>query len=171
MYQTEIDYKEERTRRLLYLFFGASMFVSVAICGVILLLVLSPPREERLLGRVNQFAVGEVVAVPVKRLELTKVLPKAPSWSESIVYVVKQPNETYQAFLSLDPVSGCKLNWRSETQRFVDNCSATMYTLSGRNATDAATLSSTPTNMLEMPVEVQGDSVYVVDRLLRRSVR
>lgn len=171
MYQSDIDFKGERTRRLLYLFFGVSMFVSVAICSVILFLVLSPPNEERLLGRVNQFAVGEVVAVPVRRLELTKLLPKAPSWSESIVYVVKQPNESYQAFLSLDPVTGCKLNWRSETQRFVDNCSSTMYTLSGRNATDAATLSSRPTHMLEMPVEVQGDGVYVLDRLLRRSVQ
>ena len=171
MYQTDIDVKEERTRRLLYLFFGVSMFVSVAICGTILFLVLSPQQAARRLGHVNQFAVGEVVAVPVKRLELTSLLPKAPNWSESIVYVVKQPNETYQAFLSLDPVTGCKLNWRSEAQRFVDNCSSTMYTLSGRNATDATTLSSTPTNMLEMPVEVQGDSVYVQDRLLRRSIQ
>ncbi|PLS80120.1 MAG: hypothetical protein CYG59_09715 [Chloroflexi bacterium] len=168
MYQTEADFREERRRRLLYGFFGVSMFLTVVICAVLLFLVLAPPQGQRRLGSVSQFAVGEVVAVPVKRLELTKVLPKAPNWSEDIIYVVKQPNEGYQAFLSLDPVTGCKLNWNNELQRFVDGCSQTRYMLSGRNATDATTLVSTPQHMIEMPVEVQGSDVYVMDRMLRR---
>lgn len=168
MYQSEADFREERHRRLLYLFFGVSMFLTVAICSVLLFLILTPAQSQRRLGSIEQFAVGEVVAVPVKRLELTKVLPKAPNWSEDIIYVVKQPTEGYQAFLSLDPVTGCKLNWNMETQRFVDGCSQTRYTLSGSNATDAASLVSTPQHMIEMPVEVQDGDVYVLDRMLRR---
>jgi hypothetical protein len=169
MYQSEADFREERRRRWLYLFFGISMFLTVAICGVLLFLILAPAPGQRRLGSVDQFGVNEVVAVPVKRLELTKVLPKAPNWSEDIIYVVKQPTEGYQAFLSLDPVTGCKLNWNTGSQLFVDGCSQTRYTLSGRNATDATTLSSTPQHMIEMPVEVQGGDVYVLDRMLRRN--
>lgn len=169
MYYNESTLKQERTRRLLYLVFGVSMFLSLAICGVLLFLVTTPREQSRLLGRAGQFAVGEVVAVPVARLEFTKMLPNAPAWSESIVYVVKQPNASYQAFLSVDPVSGCKINWRPAAKRFVDDCSSTAYTVSGRNDTGTASQSATPQNMIEMPVEVQGDQVFVVDRMLRRS--
>lgn len=169
MYYDEATLRQERTRRLLYLVFGVSMGLSLLICAVLLYFITVPREQSRLLGSASEFPVGDVIEVAVARLEFTKTLPNAPTWSESIVYVVKQPNEGYQAFLSVDPVSGCKINWRAASKRFVDDCSNTQYTVSGRNDTGAASLSSTPQNMIEMPVEVKGDQVFVVDRMLRRS--
>jgi Na+-transporting NADH:ubiquinone oxidoreductase subunit NqrC len=171
MYQTEADFREERTRRLLYILLGVSLFISAAICGVLLILTLSQSDGQRLLGNNNKFQVGQVAEVPVKRLELTKILPNTPKWSEDIIFVVKQPDNTYQAFLSLDPVTGCKLNWREQQDEFVDDCSRVRYTLSGRNATSAMTLAAAPQHMIEMPVEVQGEDVYVIDRMVRRSAQ
>lgn len=169
MYYDESSMRQERRRRLLYLVFGVSMTLSIAICGVLVFLVTTPGEKSQLLGSASKFGVGEVVEVPVPRLEFTRMLPNSPNWSETIVYVVKQPNAAYQAFLSLDPVTGCKINWRPESQRFFDDCSSTAYTVSGHNDTGSATQASTPQNMIEMPVEVKGDQIFVVDRMLRRS--
>ncbi len=169
MYQTEADLREERTRRLMYLLFGISMFISVAICGVLLFLVLTPAQQQRLLGREGRFAVGQVVEVPVKRLELSKLLPNSPQWSEDIIFVIKQPDQSYQAFLALDPQTGCKLNWKE--RQFVDSCSQTSYSISGRNQTDVTSLTSRPRQMLELRVETREGNVYVLDEMLRRDRR
>lgn len=174
MYETEADIREERSRRLAYLAFAISMLLSVAICGGILFVVLVPAEGRRLVGAEAAFAVGEIEEVAVKRLELTELLPNKPNWSEDIVFVIKQGDNTYRAFLGLDPLSGCKLNWRQEV--FVDDCTNTRYTIGGRNEALVMTLSG-PANqqqsaqMIELPVAIESGNVYVIDRILRRDLR
>ncbi|HEX6291006.1 MAG TPA: hypothetical protein VFZ66_17605 [Herpetosiphonaceae bacterium] len=169
MYQTEADLREERTRRLLYLLFAASMLISAVICGLILFSILAPAQGKRLLGEETEFVVGEVAQVPVKRLELSKLMPNSPQWSQDIIFVIRQRDDSYRAFLALDPKTGCKLNWRNE--EFIDDCSQTTYTVSGRNKSDVTTLASQPQHMIELPVETQGGDVYVLDRVMHRDRR
>lgn len=174
MYHTEAELREERNRRLAYIAFAVSMLVSVLICGAILFVVMVPEQSKRLVGKESAFQVGQIEEVPVKRLELTSLLPNKPNWSEDIIFVIKQPDNSYVAFLGLDPISGCKLNWRSDA--FVDDCTQTRYTISGRNAAYVSTLSGAENpqqsmQMMELPVETRDGQVYVVDRLLRRDRR
>lgn len=155
----------------MYLLFGASMFLTVAICGTILFLMLNPATGRRALGDTNGFAVGEVAEVAVDRLELSKLLPNSPRWSEDIVFVVKQPDNSYQAFLGLDPQSGCKLNWRDAQREFNDTCTGSNYDITGFNVNGITTLESRVQHMIELPTEVQGDTVYVLDRRVIRDRR
>ena len=171
MYQTEADLQEDRRRRLLYALLAVSMFVSVAICGTILYFVLAGRESKRLLGQDATFGVGQVTEVAVKRLEVSMLLPNSPKWSDDIVFVIKQRDNSYQAFLGLDPLSGCKLNWRQPRGQFVDDCSGVSYTINGADANGVRTLSSTPQRMIELPVKMQGNDVYVLDQILRRDVQ
>jgi len=173
-YYTEKDWRDERRRRWLYLFFSACMLTSLAIIGAILFAVLGAGEGRRLLGREAQFEVMNVAEVPVERLELTALLPNRPNWSQDIVFVVKREDNTFRAFLGLDPMSGCKLNWRDDS--FVDDCTSAKYTINGQNTDNATTLAG-PANanqaqrLIEMPVQIQEGAVYVVDRILRRDQR
>ena len=174
MYLTEADLREERNRRLAYLAFAVSMLLSVAICGAILFFVMVPKQSERPLGAAAGFAVGEIVEVPVKRLDVTTLLPNKPNWSEDIVFVIKQRDESFLAFLGVDPVTGCKLNWRSDA--FVDDCSQVRYSISGRNVAYVTTLSGSlngqqAEQMVELPVENRDGQLFVIDRQLRRDRR
>jgi hypothetical protein len=171
MYQTESDLREERTRRLMYFLFSASLLISALICGTILFFVLAPMQGKRLLGDEGKFVAGEVAEVAVERLELTKLLPNAPQWSEDIIFVVKQNDASYRAFLALDPKTGCKLNWRDQAQHFIDNCSQATYSSSGRNQNGVTTLSSQPQHMIELQVEVESGEVYVLDQMKVRDRR
>lgn len=171
MYQTETDFREDRRRRLMYVLFTFSLLVSALICGAILFFVLVPRQEKRLVGGESSFVAGEVSEVPVERLELSKLLPNAPQWSEDIIFVIKQQDESYRAFLALDPSTGCKLNWRDSEQHFIDNCSQATYTLAGRNQGGVTTLSSQPQHMIELPVEVESGEVYVLDQMKVRNIR
>lgn len=171
MYQTETDFREERNRRLMYVLFTVSLLISGLICGAILFMVLVPRQEKRLVGGTSTFVAGEVAEIPVERLELSKLLPNAPQWSEDIIFVVKQQDESYRAFLALDPSTGCKLNWRDNEQQFIDNCSQVTYTLAGRNSNGVTTLSSQPQHMIELPVEVESGDVYVLDQMKVRDIR
>lgn len=174
IYYSEKDWRDERRRRWLYLFFGACMIVSVLIIGAIMFAVVSADEERRLVGRDAEFSVMQVAEVPVKRLDLTTLLPNRPNWSQDIIFVVKREDSTYRAFLGLDPLSGCKLNWREET--FVDDCTSAKYSINGQNTDNATTLAG-PANanqaqrMIEIPVQIQEGEVYVVDRILRRDQR
>lgn len=174
MYQTEADLREERNRRLAYIAFAISMLISVAICGSILFVVMVPEQGRRLVGNETAFEVGAIEEVAVDRLELTTLLPNKPNWSEDVIFVIKQQDNSYMAFLGLDPLTGCKLNWR--TDAFVDDCSQTRYSISGRNVNYVSTLSGAvnaqqSAQMMELPVETENGQVYVIDRLLRRDRR
>lgn len=174
MYPTQAELREERNRRLAYAAFAVSMILSVLICGTIFFFVMVPEQGRRLLGSETAFEVGEIEEVPVKRLELTTLLPNKPNWSEDIIFVIKQQDNSYLAFLGLDPVTGCKLNWR--TDAFVDDCSQVRYSISGRNVNYITTLSGAANpqqaaQMLELPVETSEGQVYVLDRQLRRDRR
>lgn len=171
MYPTQAELREERNRRLAYAAFGVSMILSVLICGTILFFVMVPAQGSRVVGRETSFEVGEIEEVAVKRLELTTLLPSKPNWSEDIIFVIKQQDNSYLAFLGLDPVTGCKLNWR--TDAFVDDCSQERYNISGRNVNYITTLagSKQAAQMLELPVEIRDGQVYVLDRQLRRDIR
>jgi hypothetical protein len=171
MYQTEVDVREERSRRLLYVLFSVSLLVSAGICAVLLFFVLAPTQSRRMVGREAEFVVGDVAQVPVKQLELSKLLPNSPQWSEDIIFVIKQTDHSYRAFLALDPQTGCKLNWRDQAQHFIDNCSQTIYSASGHNQTSVTTLATQPQHMIELPVETQNGDVYILDRFMYRDRR
>lgn len=172
MYQTEADVREERTRRWLYLLLGASMLIAVGVCGVILFFTLAPTPGARLVGNDRDFVVGEVRERAVKRLQVTELLPAAPNWSEDIIFVVKQTDKSYRAYLGLDPMTGCKINWREPLDRFIDsNCSQVEYTIHGRNQSQAASLAGEPPHMIELEVDVRDGDVYVVDHIVRRDIR
>jgi hypothetical protein len=168
MYYSEAHLRNERRRRLMYLLFGASMFLTVAICSTILFLMLNPATGRREVGVPNGFTVGEVSEVAVDRLELSRLLPNSPRWSEDIVFVVKQPDNSYQAFLGLDPVSGCKLNWRDQERRFNDSCTGINYNITGFNVNGVSTLESRVQHMIELPTVVQNNMVYVLDQRVLR---
>jgi hypothetical protein len=171
MYQTEADLREDSRRRVLYLFFGIGLSISAVICGIVLFLVVSPPAGRRHVGRELDFAPGRVAEVPVDRLELTKVLPNTPTWSDNIIFVIRQPDDSFNAFLGFDPVSGCILNWQADSQTFYDACSNTRYDIAGGNQTQIASLAATPARMIELPVEIEDGDVFIVDRILRRDRR
>lgn len=171
MYQTESDLREDRRRRILYLFFGVSITLSAVICGVVLWLVVNPPAGRRLVGREIDFAPGQVAEVAVERLELTKIMPSGPTWSDNIVFVIRRADDSYNAFLGYDPVSGCKLNWGTDSQTFYDSCSNTHYNIAGSNETQVASLAGAPARMIEVPVEIESGNVYIIDRILRRDRR
>jgi hypothetical protein len=172
MYTTEAQLREERVRRLLYVLFSITVVVSIAICSVILFFVLAPEQGQRRLGKESDFVVGEIAQVPVQQLGVTKLLPNAPNWSEDVIFVVKQSDDSYRAYLALDPVTGCKLNWREQANAFVDTtCSQTKYSITGHNESHPTTLTSQPQHMIELPVNVQDDTVYVMDQILRRDRR
>lgn len=169
VYQTEVDVREEQRRRIAYFFFAISMIVSVAICATIVFMVMTPDQGRRMIGQESDFAIGEVEDVAVKRLDLTELLPTKPNWSEDIIYVIKQPDSSYRAFLGLDPQSGCLVKWHDDTDEFVDDqCSQTIYSATGRNQTQAASLSGQPAHLIEVPVEIQEGDVYILDRRLVR---
>jgi hypothetical protein len=151
---------------------GTSVLLSTLICSVILFFALVPEEGTRRVGRDDEYAVGEVHSEAVKRLDVTELLPVAPNWSEDVIYVIKQPDNTYRAYLGLDPATGCKLNWRDSSRTFVDsNCSQIEYSINGRNQTQAASLSSTPQHLIELVVDVEQGNVVVHDRLQRRDIR
>jgi hypothetical protein len=168
-YETEGDLRERRNRRLAYTLFTISMLVSSIICGAILFATLAPPEGRRLVGEQSEFVAGDVAQVAVDRLELSQLLPNTPIWSEDIIFMVRMPDNSLRAYLALDPVSGCKLNWRDD--RFYDDCSGTAYSLTGRNQSQATTLESSPTQMIELPVELEGSQVFILDRRLIRDRR
>lgn len=174
MYATEREFREARLRRIAYVVFGVSMLLSAIICSVVLFLSLTAGNPRRLVGNEGDFVIGQVSEVPVKRLELTQLLPNKPNWSQDIIFVIKQPDSTYRAYLGLDPQSGCKLNWRNT--KFVDSCSQASYSSSGRNVELVQTLNG-PLNatqaaeMIELPVQVESGKVYVVDQRVRRDRR
>src|SRR3712207_2063558 len=98
MYQTEAQLRENRTRRLLYIFFGVSVFISAIICSLILFFVLVPEQSRRQVGRTSEFAVGAVEERPVQQLQVSQLLPAAPDWSDDIIFVVRQADGEYRAF-------------------------------------------------------------------------
>lgn len=173
-YYTEKDWRDDRRRRWLYLFFGVCMLISVLIIGAIIFAVIGADEGRRLVGQESEFGVMQVAEVPVERLDLTVMLPTRPNWSQDIVFIVKRDDNSYRAFLGLDPKSGCKLNWRDDV--FVDDCSSAKYSINGQNVDNATTLAG-PANanqaqrMIEMPVQIQAGEVYIVDRILRRDQR
>jgi hypothetical protein len=172
MYQTEAEFREERKRRLLYLMLGASVLLSTLICSVIMFFALVPTEGTRLVGRDEEFVVGEVYEEAVPRLDVTELMPAAPNWSEDVIFVMKQSDNTYRAYLALDPVTGCKINWRDASHTFVDStCSQVEYNVHGRNQTQPASLAGAPQNLVELVVNVEGGDVVVRDRLLRRDIR
>lgn len=174
MYQTEADLREERRRRWLYLAFGLSLILTTIVCATIFYLMLAQSQSRRLLGQESSFEVGEVEEVPVEQLDVTKLLPNKPIWSQDIIFVIKQSDNNYQAFLGLDPLSGCKLNWRATN--FVDDCTQTRYSKTGANVNFVQTLAG-PLNaqqsaqMIELPVQTEEGNVYVIDSILRRDRR
>lgn len=161
----------ERQRRWLYGLFGLAMSLSLAICTLIGFQVLNPPPGRRLVGTVDDFVPGRVTEVAVPRLEITQLLPGAPAWSDNIVFVLRHPDDAYTAFLGFDPVSGCKLNWRSASQTFYDLCTNVHYNLAGSNQSQPASLSATPARLIELPVQIEGQQVYILDRIRYRDRR
>lgn len=172
MYQSEAELREERTRRLLYILLGISVLISSIICGAILFFALAPSPSTRLVGNDSDFVAGVVSEKAVQRLEVTDLLQAAPNWSEDIVFVVKQSDNEYRAYLGLDPVTGCKINWRDSSDTFVDStCSQVEYNIHGRNQTQPVSLSSGPQHMVELGVDVRDGEVYIVDHIVRRDIR
>ena len=172
MYQTEAEFREARTRRLLYILLGTSVFISTIICSVILFFALAPAEGTRLVGRDSDYDVGEVYEEAVDRLDVTELMPNAPNWSDDIVFVIKQSDNTYRAYLGLDPVTGCRINWRESQGAFVDStCSQAQYSVNGRNQTQAASLSASPQHLIELVVDVREGDVYIQDRIKRRDIQ
>ncbi len=172
MYQTQAELREARTKRWLYILFGLSMLVLAGTCTVLLVLMSAPTNATRAIGRDSAYVAGEVVEQAVDRLRVTELMPGAPNWSEDIVYVIKQPDNTYRAYLGLDPTTGCKLNWRADSGTFVDStCSQTEYSIQGLNQTQAGTLAGGPAHLIELMVLVEDGQVVLHDQQVRRDIR
>lgn len=172
MYQTETQTREARTRRLLYLALGASILILVATCMALMVLMSAPTNVTRPIGRDTEYTVGEVYQEAIERLSITELMPGAPNWSEDIVYVIKQPDASYRAYLGIDPVTGCKINWQAASSRFVDStCSQTQYSIAGRNESQAATLAGSPQHMVELMVNVEEGRVVIRDQIMRRDIQ
>lgn len=173
IYENQGEQRHARTNRLLYIGLGLSMLVLAATCTVLLVLMSAPTNGTRTIGQNSAYAVGDVKERAVKRLSVTELMPGAPNWSEDIVYVVKQPDNTYRAYLGLDPQTGCKINWRASSGTFVDStCSQTEYSLLGRNQTQAGTAAGGPAHLVELRVVVEDDGdVILHDEIVRRDIR
>lgn len=172
IYETQAERREARTKRWLYVLLGLSMVVLAATCVVLFVLMSVPTKATRTVGRDSAFPVGAVEEKAVDRLRITEMLPNAPKWSEDIVYVIKQPDNTYRAYLGLDPTTGCKLNWRAEAHMFVDStCSQTEYNTQGMNQTQAGTLAGGPAHLVELLVQNENGNVVVHDQQVRRDIR
>lgn len=172
MYETTTDFREERRRRLLYLVFAFGMGAAAIICLVLAYVVFAPSNRLVRLGSESRFvgAADEPVDVPVRQLETSKLIPTRPTLSDDVIFVVRDQNG-FRAFLGTDPASGCFLSWQTAEQHFVDNCEQHTYGFTGRNTNQLATGTSRPTNMVELPVQVQDGVLFVEDRILRRDIR
>lgn len=173
MYQTQKEAREARTKRWLYVLFGLSLLVLAATCTVLLVFMSAPTNATRAVGRDSAYPVGEVVERAVTRLRVTESMPGAPNWSEDIVYVIKQPDNTYRAYLGLDPTTGCKINWQDDSRTFVDTtCSQARYSVQGLNQTQAGSLAGGPAHLIELLVLVEDDGQVVLhDQQVRRDIR
>jgi hypothetical protein len=173
MYQTQAEIREARTKRWLYILFGLSILVLAGTCTVLMVLMSVPTNATRVVGPDSAYAVGEVAEEAVDRLRVTESMPGAPNWSEDIIYVIKQPNNTYRAYLGIDPSTGCKINWRAASRTFVDStCSQTQYSIQGLNQTQAGTLAGGPAHLIELMVLVdENGQVVVHDQQVRRDIR
>lgn len=165
------DMREARQRRILYFIFTLAMVTSAVICMGLLYAMGTPSPRTVALGRLERFAVGVPVDVPVRRLETSKLIPNSSTLSEDIVYVVKQADASYRALLAIDPTRGCLLNWQAAQRHYSGTCTTDTYTVNGLNQNQTSANGAHPTNMVELPATVRNDQVYIEDRLLRRDVQ
>ena len=172
MYQTPNGLREERRRRLLYLFFALGVGVAAAICAVLSFVAFVPGTPLVRLGPESRFvgASETPVAVAVEQLATSELIPSRPSLSEDVIFVVRDQSE-FRAFLGTDPSSGCFLSWREAEGLFRDSCAQHSYGFTGRNTNQLAVGTARPVNMVELPVTIQDGTLFVEDRILRRDLR
>lgn len=172
MDQLPREYRDERQRRRLYAIFTVGMLTAAAICAVLGFLVLAPSTPLVRLGAESRFVSADdrPVDIAVKQLGISRLIPNRPTLSEDIIFVVRDRG-AFRAFLGTDPTSGCFISWQEARQLFVDNCAQHSYGFTGRNTNQLATATSRPVNMVELPVTVEDETLYVQDRILRRDIR
>ena len=172
MYQSPQELRDERRRQRLYLFFAFAMVTAAVVCGVLGFLILTPRTPLVHLGPTSKFgsAGDQPVDVAVQELEISHLIPNRPALSDDVVFVVRDGAE-FRAFLGIDPSSGCFLSWRAAEQLFRDSCNQHSYGFTGRNTDQLTTTATRPINMVELPVTVRSDGLFVEDRILRRDLR
>jgi hypothetical protein len=172
MYQSPKELRDERRRRQLYLFFAFALIVAAVVCGVLGFLMLTPRTPLVRLGPTSKFgsAGDQPVDVAVQELEISHLIPNRPALSDDVIFVVRDGAD-FRAFLGIDPSSGCFLSWRAAEQIFRDSCNQHSYGFTGRNNDQLTTTTTRPVNMVELPVTVRADGLFVEDRILRRDLR
>jgi hypothetical protein len=172
MYQSPKELRDERRRRQLYLFFAFALIVAAVVCGVLGFLMLTPHTPLVRLGPTSKFgsAGDQPVDVAVQELEISHLIPNRPALSDDVIFVVRDGAD-FRAFLGIDPSSGCFLSWRAAEQIFRDSCNQHAYGFTGRNNDQLTTTTTRPVNMVELPVTVRADGLFVEDRILRRDLR
>lgn len=172
MYQSPRELRDERRRHHLYFFFAFSVVTAAVVCGVLGFLMLTPRTPLVRLGPTSNFgSAGEQpVDVAVQELDVSRLIPNRPTLSDDVIFVVRDGGE-FRAFLGIDPSSGCFLSWRTAEQLFRDSCNQHSYGFTGRNTDQLTTTTTKPVNMVELPVTVRADGLFVEDRILHRDLR
>jgi hypothetical protein len=173
MYETVEDLRDARRRRVLYTIFAIGMGVSAIICAFLTFAVFTPGARQVRLGAESIFARAgtEPVDIAVRQLETSKLIPNRPTLSEDVIFVVRDQQHGFRAFLGTDPATGCFLSWRKAEKLFIDNCAQHSYGFTGRNTNQLTVGANLPANMVELPVTVQNGVLFVEDRILRRDIR
>lgn len=108
----------------------------------------------------------------VDKLEVSSWAKQRPEVSEDIIFVMRDQDGVWWAFLGLDMRTGCFLNWNSSEQLFVSpgdpKCLSSRYTPDGRYL-DSFESSDPPKPMARLRVEIRDSRVFVVDSLVPRS--
>ncbi|GIV95605.1 MAG: hypothetical protein KatS3mg057_0262 [Herpetosiphonaceae bacterium] len=152
---------EEREQRRASLLLTLLVIIVVAACIFFSFVIFIPSTKQILVGSVSDFPINQPVERVVPQLSMTSFIRGRPDVSEDLIYVTHRANGTWQALLGIDVQSGCFLLWNSDRQRFEDGCSGRSYDLQGQNISE----DRRQPDMAQLPVEVESNLVYVVDRL------
>ncbi len=161
-----LELRAARRQRILYFVFALSLLIATVICGALFYAMSKGDVRPITLGPASRFAVGQPIDVAVKQLETSKLIPTRSLLSEDVIFVVKQADGRFRAWLGVDPVAGCFLSWQADQQHYT-GCSAATYDVNGRNTDQLFTPSSQPVNMIELPTEVRDQQVFVLDQIVR----
>jgi Rieske Fe-S protein len=134
-------------------------------------MVARGPREIAA-GRVEQYRVNEPRRLEVEQLNVSSWIRRRGDFSQDVVYVMRDQDEQWRAYLGMDTLTGCFLTWDPDAQLFkaINDplCLGSRYTPDGRYL-DGQFSGEPSQPMALLPVEIRDGNVVVLDQLVRVS--
>ncbi|MCG8346904.1 MAG: hypothetical protein MI924_03905 [Chloroflexales bacterium] len=162
--------RQERNQRLALIIFGIALFGVVLFCAMIGWQILAPGPREIAAGAVNTYSVNTPQRFVVPKLAVSAWVRQRRDVSEDVVFVFYDQDGSWRAFLGMDTVTGCFLDWNAAEQLFVASrdpeCLGARFTPDGRYL-DGGNPAQQQQQMIQLPVETRTNTVVVFDQLFR----